>query len=64
MKDKLQHLRSQIDAIDPRLVRLLNDRTKLVLEIGKLKHATRREIYAPDRRRRGAARGSRQTPDR
>ena len=49
MKDKLQHLRSRIDEIDRRLVRLLNDRTKFVLEIGKLKHATGSEIYAPDR---------------
>ena len=49
MKDKLQPLRSKIDAIDTRLVRLLNDRTKLVLQIGKLKQATGEEIYAPDR---------------
>ena len=49
MKDKLQQLRSRIDEIDRRLVRTLNDRTKYVLEIGKLKHATGSEIYAPDR---------------
>ena len=48
-KDKLQQLRSRIDEIDQRLVRTLNDRTKYVLEIGKLKHATGSEIYAPDR---------------
>ena len=39
MKDKLQQLRSKIDEIDTKLVRLLNERTKLVLEIGKVKHA-------------------------
>src|SRR5436190_3511264 len=49
MKDKLQQLRSRIDEIDSKLVRLLNDRTKLVLEIGKIKHASGGEIYAPDR---------------
>jgi chorismate mutase/prephenate dehydratase len=49
MKEKLQRLRSRIDAIDARLVRLLNERTRLVLEIGKLKHAGGDEIYAPDR---------------
>jgi len=49
MKDKLQQLRSKIDEIDSKLVRLLNDRTKLVLEIGKIKHASGGEIYAPDR---------------
>ena len=49
MKDKLQQLRSKIDEIDTRLVRLLNERTKLVLDIGKAKHASGGEIYAPDR---------------
>jgi chorismate mutase/prephenate dehydratase len=49
MKDKLQPLRNKIDEIDTRLVRLLNDRTRLVLEIGKLKHEAGGEIYAPDR---------------
>ncbi len=49
MKDKLQQLRNKIDEIDSKLVRLLNDRTKLVLEIGKLKQASGGEIYAPDR---------------
>jgi chorismate mutase / prephenate dehydratase len=49
MKDKLQQLRSKIDEIDTKLVQLLNERTKLVLDIGKLKHAAGGEIYAPDR---------------
>jgi chorismate mutase/prephenate dehydratase len=49
MKDKLQPLRSKIDELDTKLVRLLNERTKLVLEIGKLKHEAGGEIYAPDR---------------
>lgn len=49
MKDKLQNLRSQIDSIDGRLVRLLNERTKHVLKIGKIKQAAGEEIYAPER---------------
>jgi chorismate mutase / prephenate dehydratase len=49
MKDKLQPLRSRIDELDSKLVRLLNERTKLVLEIGKIKHTSGGEIYAPDR---------------
>lgn len=49
MKADLTKVRSKIDAIDAKLVALLNDRTKLVLEVGKIKHATGGEIYAPDR---------------
>src|ERR1035437_5759653 len=49
MKDKLQPLRSKIDELDSKLVRLLNERTKLVLEIGKIKHTSGGEVYAPDR---------------
>jgi len=49
MKNKLQTLRSKIDGIDAQLVRLLNDRTQLVLDVGRIKHATGGEIYAPDR---------------
>jgi len=49
MKEKLKTLRQQIDVIDQRLVRLLNERTKLVLEIGKIKRAVGEEIYAPHR---------------
>lgn len=49
MKDKLQTLRRRIDALDARLVRLLNARTRLVLKIGEVKRAGGGEIYAPDR---------------
>ena len=45
----LSKIRTKIDAIDAQLVKLLNDRTRLVLEIGKLKHHSGDEIYAPDR---------------
>ena len=49
MKDKLQQFRSKIDELDSKLVHLLNERTKLVLEIGKLKQEAGEEIYAPER---------------
>jgi len=49
MKDKLQPLRSKIDELDAKLVGLLNERTKLVLEIGQIKEASGEEIYAPER---------------
>jgi chorismate mutase/prephenate dehydratase len=49
MKANLKQIRGRIDKLDAKLVRLLNERTKLALEIGKLKHATGQEIYAADR---------------
>lgn len=49
MKDKLQKLREKIDGIDSKLVKLLNERTRHVLEIGRIKHESGGEIYAPDR---------------
>ena len=49
MKKQLKQIRSKVDVIDSKLVRLLNERTRLVLEIGKIKHKTGGEIYAPDR---------------
>ncbi len=45
----LQELRRKIDAIDTRLVRLLNERARLVVEVGKTKRADGTPIYAPHR---------------
>lgn len=45
----LQELRRKIDAIDTRLVRLLNERASLVVEVGKTKRAEGTPIYAPHR---------------
>ena len=45
----LAGLRAQIDALDARIVQLLNDRANVVVEIGKLKQQTNEPIYAPDR---------------
>ncbi len=45
----LEHIRKKIDEIDDKLISLLGDRTKLALEIGKLKKEKDAEIYAPAR---------------
>src|SRR4051794_10361891 len=45
----LDALRQQIDALDARIVPLLNDRARVVVEIGKLKQQNNAPIYAPDR---------------
>ena len=45
----LEEIRKKIDGLDEKIIGLLNDRTKLALEIGKLKQAKDSEIYAPAR---------------
>ena len=45
----LEPLRRQIDAIDQQLVELLNQRARVVVEIGKVKRDGQTPIYAPDR---------------
>jgi len=45
----LDELRNRIDEIDHQLVELLNERARVVVEIGKLKDKTGGQIYAPDR---------------
>jgi len=45
----LEELRSKIDDVDLQLVELLNERARIVVEIGKLKNMTDRPIYAPHR---------------
>ena len=45
----LDKLRKQIDEIDHKLISLLNERAKVVIEVGKLKSQTDGQIYAPDR---------------
>jgi chorismate mutase-like protein len=41
--------RSKIDEIDRRLVELLNERSRCVIEIGRLKQASGEALYQPDR---------------
>ena len=45
----LKNLREKIDGLDKKIIQLLNDRTNLVLEIGKLKSKEGQATYAPDR---------------
>jgi chorismate mutase/prephenate dehydratase len=45
----LEELRSQIDKIDIQLVKLLNERARTVIEIGKLKARAGKPVYSPDR---------------
>jgi chorismate mutase len=41
--------RSKIDDIDRRLVELLNERSRCVVEIGRIKAASGEALYQPDR---------------
>ena len=45
----IHNLRKRIDALDGRLVKLLNERTQVAGEIGKVKRRLGEEIYAPER---------------
>ena len=47
--EPLEALRKKIDAIDHQLVDLINQRAKLVVEVGNLKRGTNVPIYAPHR---------------
>jgi chorismate mutase/prephenate dehydratase len=47
----LEELRKKINDVDDKLVKLLNERAQVVVEIGKLKNNTGGQIYAPDRER-------------
>jgi chorismate mutase/prephenate dehydratase len=45
----LDELRKRIDELDNQLVKLLNERARVVVDIGKLKNKTDKPVYAPDR---------------
>lgn len=45
----LEELRKKIDGIDSKLIELLNERARIVIEVGKLKSKTAGPVYAPDR---------------
>jgi chorismate mutase len=45
----IDELRREIDALDERLVALLNARASCALEVGRLKELFRLEIYQPER---------------
>ncbi len=46
---ELSDIREKIDAIDSQLLKLLNERATLALEVGKIKSRDGLPIYAPDR---------------
>ena len=50
---RLDELRKQIDELDHELVRLMNERAKVVVEVGEIKRSDKDAppIYAPDRER-------------
>jgi len=48
----LAPLRVRIDDLDQQIVHLLNERAKVVVEVGNVKRADRSPIYVPDRERR------------
>jgi chorismate mutase / prephenate dehydratase len=45
----LLQLREKIDECDRKIVKLLNQRAHIVVEIGKIKHADGQPVYSPDR---------------
>jgi chorismate mutase len=45
----IEDWRRKIDEIDRRLVELLNERSRCVIEIGQIKHSTGEALYQPDR---------------
>ena len=45
----IQDWRKKIDEIDEQLVRLLNERSRCAVEVGKLKRAAQLPLYQPER---------------
>ncbi len=45
----LSHLRKKIDALDTKIVELLNDRAAITMAVGREKIKNKKSIYAPDR---------------
>ncbi len=50
-KKMLKDLRDEIDALDDRIMELLNRRAALVIEVGRLKSAKKGEFHVPSRER-------------
>jgi chorismate mutase-like protein len=48
-KEALSDCRSRIDVVDRRIVALLNERTRIVEQIGRIKREMRMPIYEPKR---------------
>ena len=45
----IDKLRKQINELDCQLVKLFNERARIVVEIGKLKNKAGKPVYSPDR---------------
>lgn len=45
----LKRLRAAIDSLDSRVLKLLNERAKIIREVGKIKARSKASIYVPDR---------------
>ena len=50
-KDKIQELRKKIDEIDERMLDLLNQRARIVIEVGNIKKTEKLEFHSPARER-------------
>jgi len=48
-KERLSECRTRIDAVDLKILALLNERTRIVEEIGRIKQAMALPIYEPKR---------------
>lgn len=46
---ELEEIRQKIDTIDHEIIQKLNERVRLAIEIGKIKHAQGKDIYNPTR---------------
>jgi chorismate mutase len=58
----IEEWRQKIDEIDKQLVELLNQRSRCVVEIGKIKHISGEALYQPDREKQVLDRAARMNP--
>jgi len=49
--DKIQELRKKIDELDDKIIDLLNQRAKIVIEVGDIKKAEKLDFHSPNRER-------------
>ena len=45
----IEELRSKIDKIDTQLLKLLKERMGIVVDVGKIKNASKENVYRPER---------------
>lgn len=51
LTERIEKFRGEIDTIDAEMLRLLNERAEIVLEIGKAKRSGNMQFYSPERER-------------